>query len=125
MSLDSLEFLLFLPVAFILYWMIPSGAVKGRNVMLVALSYAFYGYADWRFCLLLFAITVCTFLAGKWMFRLKEGRFAKTIVTINVAISLGVLCIFKYLGFFIEQFKAAIGGGGNFRSLRLIASPQA
>ena len=79
--------------------------------MLVALSYAFYGYADWRFCLLLLAMTVCTFLAGKWMFRLGGGRFAKTIAAINVSISLGVLGIFKYLGFFVEQFKAVIGGG--------------
>lgn len=117
MSLDSFEFLLFLPVAFILYWMIPAKAVKGKNVMLVALSYAFYGYADWRFCFLLLAMTTCTYLAGRWMYRLQGGKYAKTVATSNVVLCLGVLGIFKYLGFFVQQIEMALGGGKSLLSL--------
>ncbi len=114
--------MLFLPLAFVLYWMIPSGAVKGRNVMLLALSYAFYGYADWRFCLLLLAMTVCTFVAGRWMYRLQEGRYAKAIATTNVVICLCVLGTFKYLGFFVQQLET-VSGGVNSYSLLTSSQP--
>lgn len=117
MSLDSFEFLLFLPVAFILYWMIPAKAVKGKNVMLVALNYAFYGYADWRFCFLLLAMTICTYLAGRWMYRLQVGKYAKVIATTNVVLCLGVLGIFKYLGFFVQQIEMALGGVNRYSLL--------
>ncbi len=124
MSLDSFEFLLFLPLAFVLYWAIPAKANGSRNVMLVALSYAFYGYADWRFCLSLLAMTVSTFLAGRWMYRLCGGKYAKAVTTTNVVLCLGVLGIFKYLGFFVQQIEMALGGGVN-RYSHLMSLPQA
>ena len=70
MSLDSFEFLLFLPLVFFLYWAIPKKYVSVKILYLIIVSYLFYGFADWRFCLLLFGISAVTYLSGKYIYKI-------------------------------------------------------
>ncbi len=49
MLFNSIEFAIFLPVVFILYWFVTSKALKLQNLLIVAASYLFYGWWDWRF----------------------------------------------------------------------------
>lgn len=111
MNLDSISFLLFLPLAFAIYWAIPTSCNKARNCVLIVLSYIFYGYADWRFCLLFLAVSLLTYAASSVMYRWHGGRYAKSITIAHITMCVVVLGIFKYFGFFAEQIIAICGGG--------------
>lgn len=117
MSLDSINYLYFLPVAFALYWVVPARMNTLRNCVLIALSYAFYAFCDWRFCGLLAFISLATYAAGRMMHTWQQGRYAKSIATTNVVVCLGILGVFKYLGFFAEQIAPLIGGGNLTHSI--------
>lgn len=64
MLFNSLEFLVFLPVVFALYWFVFKGR-KPQNFLIVAASYVFYGWWDWKFLLLIAFTSLCSFLSGK------------------------------------------------------------
>ena len=53
MLFNSIEFAVFLPVVFLLYWFAFNRNVKWQNSFVVVASYVFYGWWDWRFLLLL------------------------------------------------------------------------
>ncbi|MBQ0153364.1 MAG: hypothetical protein KBS70_01100 [Bacteroidales bacterium] len=71
MLFNSLPYLLFFPIVFILYWLIdyvigrkhPS-AIMVQNVFLLIASYVFYAWWDWRFLGLLFGMSFISWLAG-------------------------------------------------------------
>ena len=113
MNLDSISFLLFLPLAFAIYWAIPTSCNKARNCVLIVLSYIFYGCADWRFCLLLLAVSLLTYAASSVMYRWHGGRHAKSITIAHVTMCVVVLGVFKYFGFFAEQVIAICGGADS------------
>lgn len=121
MSLDSFEFLLFLPLVFFLYWAIPKKYVSVKNLYLIIVSYLFYGFADWRFCLLLFGISAVTYLSGKYIYKIGGGKKrSRWILIFNITFCLLVLCIFKYLNFFAEQFAGLLGSESHlFKTLLL------
>ena len=61
MLFNSIEFLFFLPIVFILYWLISKRKLTYQNFFILIASYIFYGWGDWRFLFLLLAIF---FMAG-------------------------------------------------------------
>ncbi len=106
MSFNSLEYLWFLPLVFCLYWYVFK-SLKSQNLLVVVASYVFYGWWDWRFLLLIAFTTLCSYASGILIARQKERgekRKAYWISAANIIINLLILCIFKYLGFFIESF---------------------
>lgn len=107
MSLDSFEYLLFLPLVFVIHWAIPQGNRCWRNLFIVVASYVFYAMFDWRFCGLLFATSFVTWLMGRWM---HHSRHARLIAAANIIFCLLVLCYFKYVGFFVSELSHLIGG---------------
>ena len=64
MLFNSLDFAIFLPIVFILYWLIPSKNLKTQNVLIVVASYLFYGWWDWRFLSLILVSTLVDFYVG-------------------------------------------------------------
>lgn len=116
MSLDSIEYIFFLPVAFALYWTVPARKNTLRNALLVVLNYAFYAFADVRFCGLLALVSLLTYASGRAMHTLWGGRRAKAIAITNVAVCLGILFVFKYYGFFASQIAPLIGADGSVGS---------
>ena len=64
MLFNSIEFLFFLPIVFILYWFVTSKSYKQQNVLIVIASYIFYGWWDWRFLLLIALTTVLSYVSG-------------------------------------------------------------
>ena len=72
---------------------------KVQNRILLAASYFFYGYIDWRFIGLIFFCTALNFLAGWKIGHSTDPVARKRWVTLAVTVSLTVLGIFKYLGF--------------------------
>ncbi len=106
MLFNSFEFLIFLPIVFLLYWFVFK-PLRVQNLFVVAASYVFYGWWDWRFLLLIALTTVCSFASGILLERSegKRGR-QKFISASNIVLNLGILCIFKYYNFFGENLAA-------------------
>ena len=103
MLFNSPEFLLFLPLVFAGYWLLGSH-LRLQNLFVVAASYVFYGWWDWRFL----ALIVFT-SAWSWLFGLLEANAAprsaasKARLALSCVINLGILGAFKYYDFFVGQ----------------------
>lgn len=104
MIFNSFEFLLFLPIVFILYWYVFK-ALKWQNLFIVAASYVFYGWWDWRFLILIFLTTCCSYASGLMIERHEGQRHKqKAICAANIILNLLILGYFKYCNFFGENF---------------------
>ena len=80
---------------------------RARQWILLAGSYVFYGWWDWRFCFLMFGLTLVAFLTGLGMARWPRRR--RALCAAGVAAPLVVLGVFKYANFFVESFCAVFG----------------
>jgi len=107
MLFNSVEFALFLPVVFLLYWLVFRG-VRSQNLFVVAASYFFYGFWDWRFLGLIFVTTLTSFLGG---LLIERGR-RRLALWGNIAVNLGILCAFKYFDFFAHSFASVLRMAG-------------
>ena len=104
MLFNSLEFLLFLPITFLLYWFVFK-SLKFQNLFVVIASYVFYGWWDWRFLILIALTTFCSFLSGILLEYYEGERRKQLFVSIgNILTNLSILGIFKYYNFFRENF---------------------
>lgn len=103
MLFNSVEFLLYLPVVFLLYWFVFK-PLRWQNLFVVVASYVFYGWWDWRFLLLIALTTFCSYLSGILLER-HEGKRStqKWISAGNILLNLAILCLFKYCNFFGEN----------------------
>ena len=105
MLFNSIEFAIFLPVVFILYWFVFCKNLKAQNFFILAVSYLFYGWWDWRFLLLIAFTSFCSWGSGLLIRKYRhQGRIAKHISAANIILNLFILGIFKYYNFFAQQF---------------------
>jgi len=111
MLFNSLEFLIFLPIAFFLYWFVCNRNYKIQNTFVVVASYIFYGWWDSRFLLLIAFTSLCSWLAGLGIE--KHHEKAKLINACNIILNLTILGIFKYYDFFVQSFADAFLGGNS------------
>lgn len=115
MLFNSLPFLFFLPVVFLLYWFVFK-RLHQRNAFLVVASYVFYGWWDWRFVVLLLFTSLCSYASGllleRWDGVTSSRRRRRWVVGLNVGINLLILAIFKYFNFFSESFSALLSQFG-------------
>ncbi len=103
MLFNSIEFLFFLPITFLLYWFVFK-SLKIQNLFIVIASYIFYGWWDWRFLILIALTTFCSFLSGVLLEKFEESRkIQKAISAGNILLNLSILCLFKYYNFFREN----------------------
>ena len=64
MLFNSIDFAIFLPIVFILYWFATNKNLKLQNLLIVAASYLFYGWWDWRFLSLILFSTIVDYSVG-------------------------------------------------------------
>ena len=111
MLFNSLEFLIFLPSVFLLYWYVFGKSIKLQNLFVIVASYIFYGWWDWRFLFLIAFTTGCSFINGlaieHYQNRGKRNA-AKAFSVGNVVINLAILGVFKYYNFFAESLQALL-----------------
>ena len=109
MVFNSFAFLSFFGCVFILYRVLRRN-YKLQNRMLLVASYVFYGYWDWRFLFLVAASTAIDYWLGMLLVHnpLEKRRILVTSVTFN----LGLLFVFKYFNFFVENFVVMMRGIG-------------
>ena len=104
MTFSSVEYLIFFPTVFMLYWML--GRTKTvQNMLIVAASLVFYGWWDWRFLGLLLITVLTTFYGGAFIQKADGNRKRqKWISAAVIVLNLGILFFFKYYNFFIQSF---------------------
>ena len=123
MLFNSLEFLIFLPIVFLLYWHVFK-PLKWQNFFVVVASYVFYGWWDWRFLLLILFTSLCSFASGILLQRFDESKkWRKVISGTNIAINIAILGVVKYYDFFASQLVEAFSGLGvqlHLTSLNII-----
>lgn len=123
MLFNTIEFLVFLPIVYALYWLIKSDKVKWQNILLLLSSYFFYGCWDWRFLFLLAFSTFLDFYTGLKIHRSQSNATRKTWLIISVGTNLGFLGFFKYYNFFAESFASLLENFGlhpHFATLQVI-----
>ncbi len=123
MLFNSLEFLLFLPVAFILYWFVLSKSLRWQNLLIVFASYLFYGWWDYRFLALIFFSTVVDYSIGGKLGIENNPFRRKLLLWVSLAVNLGLLGLFKYYNFFVDNFIYAFSSLGidlEVRTLNII-----
>ena len=109
MLFNSFAFLLFLPIVFLLYWFVFRER-RWQNFLVVAASYVFYGWWDWRFLFLIAFTSICSFVSGLLLEHYEGQRRMQQIVSAaNIALNLGILGVFKYYNFFVENLDALLG----------------
>lgn len=112
MLFNSFEFLIFLPAVFLLYWFVFK-PLKWQNLFVVAASYLFYGWWDWRFLILIAITTFCSYASGLLIQKYAGRRTRRRIVcATNILLNLIILGIFKYLNFFGENFALLLDALG-------------
>ena len=107
MTFTSLTFLIFFAVVFALYWGLRTRTAQ--NVLLVTASYFFYGWWDWRYCLLMVAASFLDFFVGLGLNKAEVPWKRRLLLICGLSGNLGMLGFFKYFNFFAENFQLLAG----------------
>ena len=149
MLFNSFEYLIFLPIVFLLYWFVFDYALSKckhqlwlQNLFIVVASYIFYGWWDWRFLILIAITSFCSWGSGLLIGRrggdeamrrggeeVKEKNTPYTLhltqkpkfwLISNIILNLSILGVYKYYDFFAREFAALLGIKSDFLLLHLI-----
>ena len=104
MLFNSIEFLLFLPIVFVLYWFVFNKSLRIQNILILVSSYLFYGWWDFRFLSLIILSTVVDYIMGLNIPKQESPKKQKLLLWSSVLFNLFVLGFFKYYNFFIESW---------------------
>lgn len=119
MLFNSLEFLFFLPIVFLLYWFVFK-PLKWQNLLVVVASYIFYGWWNWKFLILIAITTLCSYISGVMLENTGDTNKRKWICGTNIVLNLAILGMFKYYDFFATQLAELMGIDANGLVLHLI-----
>lgn len=132
MLFNSIEFALFLPIVFLIYWAIGYAHINDQlklrlqNAFVVFASYVFYGWWDWRFLLLIAFTSFCSWGSGLLINPSRPPHKGRRLFTpkfwmiANIVLNLGILAIFKYYDFFVREFGQLFGISTDSLLLRII-----
>lgn len=123
MTFQSLEYLIFFTLVFILYWTVGRNNKGRQNAILILASIVFYGWWDWRFLGLLLITALSTFFAGWLMGKTSDCKKRKLTLIGTIVLNIGILFLFKYFNFFVQAFSDAFllfGRDLGVHSLKII-----
>ncbi|MCR4847932.1 MAG: MBOAT family protein [Bacteroidales bacterium] len=111
MLFNSIQFAVFLPLVFLLYWFVfdrfisrSKSQLRWQNAFIVVASYVFYGWWDWRFLVLIAITSFCSWGSGLLIGKAESKKKAKAWMWANIVLNLGILAVFKYYDFFVTEF---------------------
>ncbi len=113
MLFNSIDFAIFLPIVFVLYWFVAQKHLRLQNGLIVLASYVFYGWWDWRFLSLILFSTLIDYSIGNLLKREEQVFKRKIYLWTSIAFNLGFLGFFKYYNFFLDNFIAAFSFFGS------------
>ncbi len=120
MVFNSLQYLVFFPLVFVVYWQLKR---RGQNILLLAASWFFYAMWDWRFLGLMLLTTFVDFGVGRYLAAHEDERKRKLAFGLSLGLNLAVLGFFKYFDFFIgsaADLLQAFGFEGSEPTLRIL-----
>ncbi|WP_306416721.1 MBOAT family O-acyltransferase [Fulvivirga maritima] len=123
MLFNSLDFAIFLPIVFVLYWFVVNHNLKLQNMLILIASYVFYGWWDWHFLSLIFFSTIVDYYVGIFLNDQSSIIKRRMLLLISVVVNLGFLGYFKYCNFFLDSFTSAFtffGGSLHVDTLKII-----
>lgn len=108
MVFSSLNFMyLFLPICLLLYFILHG--IKARNYLLLAMSLLFYAWGEPKWIILMIVTTLIDYGAGLLVDQYRGQKLAKWALAGSVVITLSLLAVFKYLGFFNQNLNQIFG----------------
>tara|TARA_R110002012_G_scaffold277507_2_gene464743 strand:- start:27584 stop:28129 length:546 start_codon:yes stop_codon:yes gene_type:complete len=113
MLFNSIDFAIFLPIVFLLYWGIGRKHIRAQNILIVVASYLFYGWWDWRFLFLILLSTLVDYTIGLALEKEDKVQKRKILLWASLLVNLGLLGFFKYFNFFIDNFTSAFSFFGH------------
>ncbi|MBQ6046153.1 MAG: MBOAT family protein [Bacteroidales bacterium] len=117
MLFNSLQFAIFLPCVFAIYWLLRK-RLMWQNVFVLLASYLFYGWWDWRFLILIALTSALSYASG---LLIERGRRRKTVMWSNIVLNLAILGVFKYYDFFAQSFaNVFLDGNADNLLLKLV-----
>jgi len=123
MLFNSLDFAIFIPIVFLLYWFVANKNLKLQNFLIVIASYVFYGWWDWHFLSLIIFSTLVDYSIGVFLSKEENKLKRKLLLWTSISVNLGFLGFFKYYSFFLDNFISAFSIFGmkiNSNSLNII-----
>jgi len=123
MLFNSIDFAVFLPIVFVLYWFVFKNNQRGQNILLLVASYIFYGWWDWRFLGLILFSTIVDYYVGIRLGKEEREPQRKLILLVSILVNFGFLGYFKYANFFLENFVSVfsfLGQEISARSLNIV-----
>lgn len=122
MLFNSLEYFVFLPLLFLLYWSLGKKEIIWQNILLLSASYFFYAWWSWKFLGLLAFSTILDYCYG-FAVNTSKRKKALLFVWLSVINNLGILAVFKYYNFFAAEFQillTSLGWHANMQLLELV-----
>lgn len=113
MLFNSIDFAIFLPIVFILYWFVINRNLKIQNLLIALASYVFYGWWDWRFLSLILFSTIVDYSVGLGLLKQENPAKRKLLLLTSILVNLGFLGFFKYYNFFLDNFVSAFSFFGK------------
>ena len=123
MIFNSIDFAIFLPIVFLIYWYLTNKNLKLQNLFILAASYVFYGWWDWKFLTLIVFSTLVDYTIGCLLKNEENEKKRKILLYTSLFINLSFLGFFKYYNFFVENFVEAFSLFGvklNIETLNII-----
>ena len=107
MLFSSIPFLYcFLPAVVLVYFLVPRSL---KNAVLLLFSLAFYAWGEPKYVFLMLATIAAFYGCGLAIGKARAQKWKKFWLTVSVVVGIGLLAIFKYADFFVENFNAATG----------------
>ena len=113
MLFPTIDFAIFFAVAYTVNWLL-NPYPRLWKLSMIGLSYVFYGWVGWSYCLLLLGTTLVAYGGGAWVSASRSERGRRVAMAVSVVVLLGILGWFKYYGFVsvnLDNVSHAIGLG--------------
>lgn len=113
MLFNSIDFAIFLPIVFVLYWFVFNKQLKAQNALVVVASCVFYGWWDYRFLALILFSTLVDYAIGIQLQKTNAEKQRKVLLWTSISVNIGLLGFFKYYNFFVDNFVQAFSFFGQ------------
>ena len=112
MLFNSIDFAFFLPIVFGIYWLL-NKQLKAQNLFVLAASYFFYGWWDWRFLILIFVSTSVDYILANKIHASDKQNYRKRLLYLSLGLNLGLLGFFKSYNFFLDSLVSSYSFFGH------------
>jgi len=122
MLFNSVSYLVFLPVVFIIYWILKKKPGI-KNLFILIASYVFYACWDFRFLILIIISTLADYFIGIYLEKVRHKTQRRYLLFISLFVNLSILVFFKYYNFFIDSWislNSSFGFKAHINTLNII-----